>query len=78
MLGGQNVWRAWANVWSWGQPPRPVGVFKADQAFGYGGAGDKGALRHGGIGTTLSQITIRTEAVTEIKVSEETMREAAH
>lgn len=41
-------------------------------------AGDKDALRHEGLGTTLSQITIRTEAVTEIKVSEEMMREVAH
>lgn len=36
-------------------------------------AGDTNALRREGLRTTLSQIAIRTEVVTEVKVSEETM-----
>lgn len=40
--------------------------------------GDTGALRHEGLKTTLSQIAIRTEAETEVKVSEEMVKDVAH
>lgn len=42
------------------------------------GTGDIDALRYEGLGTTLSQIVIGAEAMAEVKVSEETMRDITH
>lgn len=46
--------------------------------LGMVGTGDIDALRYEGRGTTLSQIVIGADAVAEVKVSEETMRDIAH
>lgn len=59
-------------------PPDLLVFSKVTNLLNVVDAGDKDALRHEGLRTTLSQIAIRNGAVTEIKVSEETLREVAH
>lgn len=41
-------------------------------------AGDIDVLRHKQLGTILSQIAVKTEAVTAVKVSGKVMRDIAH
>lgn len=41
-------------------------------------AGNIDVLRHEQLGTTLSQIAVETEAVTEVKMSGKVMRDIAH